>query len=62
MRRRQLKYLTANGHGDTPRESASPFPLRDAPANGSERTERIERLGERIVEERRETIEKLADE
>lgn len=42
-----------NGSGPTPRE---------IPQNPPERTERIERVVEKVVEQHRETLEKLADE
>lgn len=42
----------------------SPYPtaLRDVPANPRERTEEIERLVDKVVEDHREALERLADE
>jgi hypothetical protein len=46
-------------NGDTGKYS---YPLREAPRNTPEETERVERIVERVVEEHGETIKKLADE
>jgi hypothetical protein len=47
------------GEGENGTQS---FPLREAPKNPREETERVERLVERVLEEHSETIKKLADE
>lgn len=59
------RYNHTNVNGG--RNLASPSPVRsfrlsEAPESPPEQTERVERLIERVLEEHRETIEKLADE
>jgi hypothetical protein len=63
--RRVSTGVTFIGQTDpTPRvhTDSHSFPLRDAPPNAPERTEKIERIIERVIEEHSETLEKLADE
>jgi hypothetical protein len=57
------KYISSSGNGDKSRsDDGYSYPLRDAPANTPEETKRVERLIDRVLEEHRETIKKLADE
>jgi hypothetical protein len=65
MRQRQRQHNhIANGSRDNANDDARSYsyPLEDAPKNTPEDTERIERIIDRVIEEHRETIEKLADE
>jgi len=52
-----LTNISLNGDAGT-----YSYPLREAPRNTPEETERVERIVERVVEEHSETIKKLADE
>ena len=60
---RHYSHISVNGGRDlASRSAAGSFRLSEAPESPPEETERIERLVERVLEEHRETIEKLADE